>query len=186
MAGRYTPEAFRKRRLQKCHPFVHHFLFEPLPETMVGSRIMARSGKFEYPVSPGQATDSGVAGIFQLFSDITSVRILYCLHAKESTLPIMSRQLKMPSEAVRAAVETLLGREILVSRTRGGKIYYRLTESGILRSLDLIHRVSQRKIESPGNISPAPRIDPEAGSRSRGGCTARRGTQKTHLRTHTD
>jgi hypothetical protein len=92
----------------------------------------------------------------------------------------------MPSDAVRDTVEALLGKEILASRTRGGKTYYRPTERGILRSLDLIHRVSRRKIEDAENTSPAPRIAPEVGSRSRVGCAARRGARNIHLRTHTD
>ena len=109
---------------------------------------MAQSGGIKSPVNPDRELFAGAAGIFLLASNAVSAAILHDIRAGERTLAEISRSLRMEPKAVLPRITALLNHGLLVSRSESGATYYRLAETGILQSLDLIRGFSRRKVSA--------------------------------------
>ena len=109
---------------------------------------MTSSRRIKSPVNPDREAFAGVAGIFLLASNARSAAILNNIRAGERTLAEISGSLRTDIKAVRPRVTALLNHGILLSRSESGTTYYRLAQTGILKSLDLIRGFSQRKISA--------------------------------------
>lgn len=89
---------------------------------------------------------SALADLFLTFSDSTSWLILYSLHEKGMTLSAISKSMGLTPKSVLPVLMALLKKNILNSYTKSQETYYRLADDHIYRALDLIHRLSQRKV----------------------------------------
>jgi hypothetical protein len=109
---------------------------------------MAQSGGIKSPVNPDRELFAGAAGIFLLASNAVSAAILHDIRAGERTLAEISRSLRMEPKAALPRITALLNHGLLVSRSESGATCYRLAETGILQSLDLIRGFSRRKVSA--------------------------------------
>jgi predicted transcriptional regulator len=91
--------------------------------------------------------NSMITDLFLLFSRSTPMRILYSLRLKAMTLSEISKSLKMTQKAVLPEIIKMLNKDVLVSFSKSQKTYYRLSDNRILQVLDLIHKVSQKKVK---------------------------------------
>jgi predicted transcriptional regulator len=87
-----------------------------------------------------------IADLFLLFSRSTPLWILYSLRRKAMTLSEISKSLNLTQKAVLPELIEMGGKDMLVSFSKSQKTYYRLADNSILQVLDLIHKVSQKKV----------------------------------------
>jgi hypothetical protein len=95
-----------------------------------------------------------IADLFFLFSRSTPLLILYSLRRTARTLPEISKSLKMTQKAVLPELMELRIKDVLVSFSKSQKTYYRLADNRILQALDLILKVSQKKVKQADTRSP--------------------------------
>ena len=114
---------------------------------MRGEQGLLRNGKKQY--------NHMTADLFQLFSQSTPLMIVCFLRRRKMTLPEISKNLRMPQKEILPELAALLNKNILVSFNRSQQTFYSLTDDGILRALDLIHKISQKKIIQAETASPA-------------------------------
>jgi predicted transcriptional regulator len=86
-----------------------------------------------------------LADFFLLFSNSTTWTILYSLRKRGMTLSEISKNLKMTQKAVLPALTALQSKNILVSFSKSHQTYYRLADDRILKAMDLMHKMCQRK-----------------------------------------
>jgi len=108
---------------------------------------MALTGDLEYSVPYDKNSYSGAANLFRLFSNIVPIRILYCLRQKGRTLSEISKSLKLSPGDILPWLSALQENGILVSRRGSRKIYHHLSDPEIVRSLDLVGRISREKLK---------------------------------------
>ena len=93
-----------------------------------------------------------VANFLRLFSNSTPWLILYALGKKGMTPSEISKSLGMTQKVVLPELVALKNNGVLISYSRSRRILYRLADTRILQALNLIHRISQRKIKQAAII----------------------------------
>ena len=96
--------------------------------------------------SDGNKSNSRIVSFFKLFSRSTPLMIAYFLRRRKKTLSEISRSLRMTQKSILPELSSLQSNDIVVSFNRSQKTFYRLADDGILQALDLIQKVSQRKV----------------------------------------
>jgi hypothetical protein len=100
-------------------------------------------------------SDSMIADLFQLLSRSNPWQILNSLRRKRLTLSEISKSLRMPQKTILPELMALQSKDILISFSKSQKTYYHLADARVLQALDLIHKISQRKVKQAGTKSPA-------------------------------
>jgi hypothetical protein len=95
-----------------------------------------------------------IADLFLAFSRSASWLILFSLRRKARTAPELSKNLGMTQKKALSELDLLQRRRVLSSFTKSDKTYYRLADIRILRALELIHKISQKKLKQSKTKSP--------------------------------
>jgi hypothetical protein len=101
-----------------------------------------------------------IADLFLTCSRSASWLILFSLRRKPLTVPEFSQELGMSQKKALAELERLQSRSVLISFSKSGRTYYRLADIRILRALDLIDSICQKKIKQSKIKSPAMKTSP--------------------------
>jgi DNA-binding transcriptional ArsR family regulator len=88
------------------------------------------------------------ADFFLLCSSSNTWAILCSLRNKGMTLSEISKNLKMAQKVILPKLMALQSMDILVSFSKSQKTFYRLADDRILKALDLLHKISQRKAKN--------------------------------------
>jgi predicted transcriptional regulator len=96
-----------------------------------------------------------IADLFLLFSRSTPWLILYSLRRKGMTLSEISKSLGMAQKAVLPELMALQRKDIVISYTRFQKTYYRLSDKRIFQALDVICKISKKRVAKAGTKRPA-------------------------------
>jgi DNA-binding transcriptional ArsR family regulator len=110
---------------------------------------MTRRSEVEHNPLHDRDAVAGTADIFRILSHAAPHRILGCLGRKEKTLAEISRSLGLLPEDVLPWLSVLQKKGLLISCSGSRTMRYRMTDAEIFRSLDLIRRISGRKLERP-------------------------------------
>jgi hypothetical protein len=95
-----------------------------------------------------------LAEYFLLFSKSMTWPILHALCKKGMTLSEISKNLKMAQKAVLSELVVLQSKNILISFSKSHRIYYRLADDRIIKAMDLMHKICQRKVAQAGSNGP--------------------------------
>jgi predicted transcriptional regulator len=91
---------------------------------------------------------SRIADFFLLCSNSITWPILCSLRKKGMTLSEISKKIKMAQKVILPELMALQSMGILVSSSKSPKTFYCLADNRILKALDLLHNISQRKANS--------------------------------------
>jgi hypothetical protein len=91
---------------------------------------------------------SRLGDFFLLCSNSITWPILYSLPPKGMTLSEISKNLKMAQKVILPELMALQSMDILISFSKSQKTLYRLADDRILKVLDLLHKISQRKAKN--------------------------------------
>jgi hypothetical protein len=96
-----------------------------------------------------------LADLFLPFSNTIPWLILCSLRQKAMTLAAISNSLEMTQKSVLPELMALQMKDIVTSHTRFQKTYYRLSDKRIFHALDVICKISKKRVAKAGAKRPA-------------------------------
>jgi DNA-binding transcriptional ArsR family regulator len=91
---------------------------------------------------------SRIADFFLLCSNSITGPMLYSLRKKERTPSEISKIVRIAQKVILPELMALQSMGILVSSSKSQRTFYRLADDRILKALELLHKISQRKAKN--------------------------------------
>jgi ArsR family transcriptional regulator len=95
------------------------------------------------------------AQVCSVLSNAKRLEIIDLLRDGERTAGELCKGMGLPKANVSQQLSIMRGKEILLARREGRRIFYRLSQPGMLRAYDLLREVLLEKLETQGTLARA-------------------------------